>query len=429
MKEGGLSPGDQAVDGKIVIEDQQIGVRSRRDAALDAVLCQQVCRVGGEDPAGLFESDALLYQGLHGLVEEFGAGVAQADALALLVELGLAAEGVGGQGDVVDGDSVLAQDVEQLLSHGLDGLFGGASGDVDEASPSDELCALIQQGGGAAHVGRQEVLDGHVGVIQGVEDGLKGGVSGSHVHGDQAGLSAEQSASSGVGGKADQFLAGGVAAPVVGDGELYADDGIEHHDVLFHGAGHGHGRISVGAGQAVGGDAFVIEGSGLGHQVLDAPGDAVGAQKAQNGGDSVGGEGGEVGFGDPGRRALLSAASGDMDVHVDVSGKELSSFKIQDLKAGDPAGIQMVLHGEDLFSRDEQVLHPDVLGSVYVCVLDKLDHFALLVIVMHLIGVIGERLRLARGSARLVKKTRARQVFNITKRSGFSSSLREPVKL
>ena len=123
-------------------------------------------------------------------MEGGGGGVGQANAVALVIEAGHTAVAVAGQGDVVDGDSVLAQGVHQLVGGGLQTFRVGAGGDIDVAAPADQLHPLLQKLLLPGHVGGQQVFQGHIGVVQHIENRVQTALTVAHVHHHKAGLGA-----------------------------------------------------------------------------------------------------------------------------------------------------------------------------------------------------------------------------------------------
>ena len=175
---------------------------------------------------------------------------------------------------------------------------------------------------------RKQVLGRNIGVVQNIKDRIQSSVPVAHMHGYQSRCIAQKTCPAGCGCQRDQLLAARIGASVVGYRHLNADHRRNQDDITLYTSGECGRRITVGAGQGIHRHSLFGQGTGLGHQVLDTSRHAVGSQKSYYGGNTVFEKLAELGFRDTGCRSLLSAASGDMHMQVNIRRNNGFSFQV-----------------------------------------------------------------------------------------------------
>ena len=140
---------------------------------------------------------------------------------------------------------------------------------------------------------------------------------------------------------------------MIGYRDLHTDHRRDQDDIPLDTAGDRRRRVAVGRGQCIHRHAFLVQCTGLRHQVLEASRDAVCAQKPDDGGDAVLKKGAEGRLRYAGCRSLFSAATGDMDMQIDVGRHEGFSREIIDLD------IRKVIIACDFFRDPKDLLSLD----------------------------------------------------------------------
>ena len=110
---------------------------------------------------------------------------------------------------------------------------------------------------------------------------------------------------------------------------LGADNRWNHHDILFDRTGNGRRRDTVSTGQAVGGNAFFRQCACFSYQVFYASCYTVCTQQAQNSSNTAAGNLAQHCFRYAGSRALLTAAAGNVHMHINVTGQQLFAAEIK----------------------------------------------------------------------------------------------------
>ena len=309
--------GKDCIDFHVIVIDDEVSIGTGRDGALDAGLVDDSGRGDGEQLQGFFQRYILfLDQDLDQLVQGLRGAVGQADEFFLFIELRHGTVAVTGHGHVVI--TGFSKGVDKHVGH-LPIVFKGLTGsDVDEAAALHEFDAVFKQARVPGHVGRQELGNRHIGMINGIEQRFQLPRAVTHVDAGEAGFTGQQAAASGGCGKADQFFAGDIGAAVVGHGCLDTDDLAEQHDIAFRVTGQGDGRQAVGTCQHEAGDAEFIVGLCLFQQVFETAGNAVCTKQADNGCHAAADNDGQLGFRYSGCRTAFTAAAGNvlMDVQI-----------------------------------------------------------------------------------------------------------------
>ena len=150
---------------------------------------------------------------------------------------------------------------------------------------------------------------------------------------------------------------------------LYTDHRRNQNDVALHAAGQGGRRIAVGAGQGVDSHALFSQGAGLCNQVFHAAGYAIGSEQSDYRGDSVLEKFAELRFRHTGSRSLLTAASGDVYVHINVSRCKDFSFQVIGFHSRKPLiTFDRILHQKNLLSFDQKILFAQFFWCVNFCI-------------------------------------------------------------
>ena len=196
--------------------------------------------------------------------------------------------------------------------------------------------------------------DGQIRGLQQVIDRPQAPLPGAHVDVNHPGLARSQGPQAYLAGHVNELLQGGVAAPVVGQGHLDPQDLRNKGHVVLEGAGDRGRRHVIGAGEAVGGNALLVQRLGSGQQVFRTSRGAVGAQHAHRRGDPGGGEVGEGELGHPAAEAALSAAAGEVDVLIHQTGQGGKPAAVHHLHIGQ-GGRQALSHGSHDAAAQEQI--------------------------------------------------------------------------
>ena len=299
--------GDYAVDVQILIQQNQIRIASGLYGALARIQRQRFGHVAGDKRQGRFQRDALLrHHAANRTVQVGHLSDAHADdVLAFGVPLGHTAVGVGTHGDPLHHSFL-----QNLVHHGRRVILGGNVGIAAHAGKRNGLIQNLAQMGGSEMIGRNVCgADNFHDRLDAL--GRRAGVDMQH-----AGLTGQQPRHPDVGYQPDDLLPGGVRAAVIGNRQLAAQHLLDVHNVPHDRTGQSRRRILVGAGQTEGGDSFVVQRLGLGHQTLHTAGHAVRPQHAHQGGHTGLHRVGQKQLRCSGMKAALSAAAGDMNMLI-----------------------------------------------------------------------------------------------------------------
>ena len=173
-----------------------------------------------------------------------------------------------------------------------------------------------------------------------------------------------------VGNQTDQLIAGGMAASVISNGELTANDLGDVENIVCHRACDGSGRICVGVRQTVGRDALVVERLGFCQQQLRALGVAVGAEQTDERRHAGGNGLGKLEFRRPGVEAALAAAADDVNVLVDEAGNEHLARRVDHGQIVSPR-LDAVRDLKNLVIGQQNVLFAKRLRCKYLCIFDQ----------------------------------------------------------
>ena len=134
--------------------------------------------------------------------------------------------------------------------------------------------------------------------------------------------------------EAEQLVERRLAGAVIADRQLaHAEHHVDEHDVEPDAAGGRHRRHVVAAGVAEGAQPFLGEPARHRHQLRRGAHRVVGAEHADRRGHAAGGEPAERERRDPGLRAGLAAAAGEVDVPVDQAGDDPAPAEVHFLDA------------------------------------------------------------------------------------------------
>ena len=173
-----------------------------------------------------------------------------------------------------------------------------------------------------------------------------------------------------VGNQTDQLIAGGMAASVISNGELTANDLGDVENIVCHRARDGSGRICVRIRQAVRRDTLVVERLGFCQQQLRALGVAVGAKQTDERRHAGGNGLGKLEFRRPGFEAALTAAADDVNVLVDETGNEHLARRVDHGQIVAPR-LDAVRDLKDLVIGQQNVLFAKRLWRKYLYIFDQ----------------------------------------------------------
>ena len=173
-----------------------------------------------------------------------------------------------------------------------------------------------------------------------------------------------------VGNQTDQLIAGGMAASVISNGELTANDLGDVENIVCHRACDGSGRICVGVRQTVRRDTLVVERLGFCQQQLRALGVAVGAKQTDERRHAGGNGLGKMEFRRPGFETSLTAAADDVNVLVDEAGNEHLARRVDHGQVVAPR-LDAVRDLKNLVIGQQNVLFAKRLRRKYLCVFDQ----------------------------------------------------------
>ena len=375
----GLLALDQQVHHLLVKgKHQQIGVCAGPDAALFPGLSQQSGRVFGEEPEGGLQRKTLPAEHAAHFLQQGGTGGGgKADAVAGLVEQRLASAAVAAHGDPAGVGALTEGAAQRGGGAGL--VFRKVGGKVDEAAHAVETHGVGDELGRAAAMRGEEAARRHLRVFHCPKQLLHPLLVAAHMDGDKARLAGNHAADAGLGPQTGQLLPGDRRAPMVGEGGLDADDLVHQRDIPLHVAGEGDGGDAVIAGEHPGGQPLLLQSPHLEQQVFQTAGYAVGAQQTHDGGDAVERKIGELKLGDAGGGALLSAASGGVDVDVDQTRAHRCALHVPHANRGSVGPqAEIPFHGGDHAAFDQNVPDPQVGGRVHITVFPKCQHVTLL---------------------------------------------------
>ena len=259
----------------------------------------------------------------------FRRAVGQTDAVTVFIELRLRTESITAHRQMIGAHALPAQDFHNLLSADFHIFISAAGSHVEIAAATYQLCAFFHQLVSTQHMSRQEVLCRNIGMVQCVEQRVQLTNTGTHMHGYQAGNVGQQATATGCGSNLNQLRSLRIRATMIAYCNLGADNRWNHHDILFDRTGNGRRRDTVSTGQAVGGNAFFRQCACFSYQVFYASGYTVCTQQAQNSSNTATGNLAQHCFGYAGSRALLTAAAGDMHMHINVTGQQLFAAEIK----------------------------------------------------------------------------------------------------
>ena len=133
--------------------------------------------------------------------------------------------------------------------------------DVDVAAVAGEEQRFLEQGAPAIDVGRIEHARRQLAPGQRAPHEIETARTVAEMQMDDAGLAAHQAADMRLGGDAQQFVEGRLAAAVVADGQFAdADQRIDEGDVAAHAAGQRGRRHMVATAIAPGAEALLAQG-------------------------------------------------------------------------------------------------------------------------------------------------------------------------
>ena len=173
-----------------------------------------------------------------------------------------------------------------------------------------------------------------------------------------------------VGNQTDQLIAGGMAASVISNGELTANDLGDVENIVCHRACDGSGRICVGVRQAVGRDTLVVERLGFCQQQLRALGVAVGSEQTDECRHAGGNGLGKLEFRRPGFETALTAAADDVNVLVDETGNEHLASRVDHGQIVAPR-LDAVRDLKNLVIGQQNVLFAKRLWRKHLCIFDQ----------------------------------------------------------
>ena len=166
-------------------------------------------------------------------------------------------------------------------------------------------------------------------MVQCVEQRVQFADTRTHMHGYQTGNISQQATATGCGSNLNQLRSLRIRAAMIADSNLGTDNRRNHHNIFFDRTCNGRRRNSVSTGQAVGSNAFFRQCACLSHQVFYASCYAVRTQQAQNGCNTAAGNLAQHCFRYAGSRTLLTAAAGDVHMHINVTGQQLFAAEIK----------------------------------------------------------------------------------------------------
>ena len=313
----------------------------------------------------------------HFLQQGGTGGGGKADAVAGLIEQRLASAAVAAHGDPAGVGALTEGAAQRGGGAGL--VFRKVGGKVDEAAHAVETHGVGDELGRAAAMRGEEAARRHLRVLHCPKQLLHPLLVAAHMDGDKARLAGNHAADAGLGPQTGQLLPGDRRAPMVGEGGLDADDLVHQRDIPLHVAGEGDGGDAVIAGEHPGGQPLLLQSPHLEQQVFQTAGYAVGAQQAHDGGDAVERKIGELKLGDAGSRALLSAASGGVDVDVDQTRAHRCALHVPHANRGSVGPqAEIPFHCGDHAAFDQNVPDPQVGGRVHITVFPKCQHETLL---------------------------------------------------
>ena len=175
--------------------------------------------------------------------------------------------------------------------------------------------------------------------------------------------------------QANQLLAGGVGAAVIRHGHFDANNRRDHHNILFHAAGHGSRRIAIGAGQGVGGNPLLGQCPGLCHQIFNAARDTISTQQPHHRRNAILHKHAELALRHSGSRALFPAAAGDMDVDIQIARSQNPALQVKNFYFRQPLiALNDRRNAADLLADHQHILHAHGRRGIDLGVLQQFNH-------------------------------------------------------